>query len=214
MLSEEFTIAGVFRTLSDDEQPDVRWYLDDSVSENADLILPAKTAQDLAVQIPRFEDWGFHVAIVLVDDEANVKTVTEEVEQMGLHHHSLVRIIERVQRHASLVTYSMAMLGAIALFVSAIGITNTMVMSVLERTREIGVMKAVGGRDSHILLMFLVEGTLLGLARRGVGAAGSTPGRVAGQQHGHSVAPTRIWPIRGRVAFCVPAVALPGCAAV
>ena len=49
------------------------------------------------------------------------------------------------------------------MIVAGIGITNTMVMSVLERVREIGVMKAVGARDGQILSLFLIEGLLLGL---------------------------------------------------
>jgi putative ABC transport system permease protein len=57
----------------------------------------------------------------------------------------------------------------VALFVAAVGITNTMIMSVLERTFEIGVMKSVGARDGHILLVFLVEGALVGI----LGAAAS-----------------------------------------
>jgi putative ABC transport system permease protein len=48
--------------------------------------------------------------------------------------------------------------------VAALGITNTMLMSVLERIHEIGVMKAVGARDAHVQQVFLVEGALVGLA--------------------------------------------------
>jgi putative ABC transport system permease protein len=51
----------------------------------------------------------------------------------------------------------------VALIVAALGIINTMLMSVLERTREIGIMKAVGARDSHIRAIFLVEGSFIGL---------------------------------------------------
>ena len=49
------------------------------------------------------------------------------------------------------------------LSVSAFGIANTMLMSVLERTREIGVMKAVGADNRHLLVMFLIEGAVIGL---------------------------------------------------
>ena len=52
--------------------------------------------------------------------------------------------------------------GGIALIVSAIGIVNTMVMSILERTREIGVMRAVGARQSTISFLFTLEASLLG----------------------------------------------------
>jgi putative ABC transport system permease protein len=50
-----------------------------------------------------------------------------------------------------------------ALTVAALGIANTMLLTVLQRTREIGLMKAVGARDLHVLLLFLGEGSAVGL---------------------------------------------------
>ena len=54
-------------------------------------------------------------------------------------------------------------ISAISLVVGGIGIMNSMYTSVLERTRDIGIMKAIGARNSHILLLFLLESGLLGL---------------------------------------------------
>ena len=54
-------------------------------------------------------------------------------------------------------------LGAISLFVAALGITNTMVMSISERTREIGVMKALGCRVKDVRRLFLMEAACIGL---------------------------------------------------
>lgn len=54
-------------------------------------------------------------------------------------------------------------IAAISLLVGGIGITNVMFTAVLERTREIGVMKAIGARNADILLLFLIESGLLGL---------------------------------------------------
>ncbi|MBT9149006.1 MAG: Macrolide export ATP-binding/permease protein MacB [Dehalococcoidia bacterium] len=54
-------------------------------------------------------------------------------------------------------------LAAIALLVGGVGVMNTMYTSVLERTREIGVMKAVGAQNGHILSIFLIESSLMGL---------------------------------------------------
>ena len=63
----------------------------------------------------------------------------------------------------SIVTGFLLGVAAISLLVGAIGITNTMYTSVLERTKEIGVMKAVGAKNSDILTIFLIESGLLGL---------------------------------------------------
>ncbi|GBE55392.1 MAG TPA: FtsX-like permease family protein [Euryarchaeota archaeon] len=54
-------------------------------------------------------------------------------------------------------------IGSIALIVAGFGIMNTMLMSVLERTREIGVLKSIGARRIHIIQIFLAESALIGL---------------------------------------------------
>lgn len=60
-------------------------------------------------------------------------------------------------------------IAAISLIVGGIGIMNTMYMSVMERTREIGVMKAIGAKNSHILTIFLIESGIYGFIGGGIG---------------------------------------------
>jgi putative ABC transport system permease protein len=62
---------------------------------------------------------------------------------------------------------------AIALVIGAIGVLNTMIMSVYERTREIGILRAVGWRPSRIVRLVLYESLLLSLAGAGLGIAGA-----------------------------------------
>lgn len=69
------------------------------------------------------------------------------------------------------VTIFISAIGGVSLVVGAIGIANIMLVSVTERTREIGVMKAIGARDGEILILFLVEAFLIGLAGAIVGIA-------------------------------------------
>jgi len=61
------------------------------------------------------------------------------------------------------ITVLLVGLASISLLVGAIGIANTMYTAVLERTREIGVMKAIGAKNSDILTIFLIESSLIGL---------------------------------------------------
>ena len=69
----------------------------------------------------------------------------------------------------NIVTYFLTGIATISLLVGAIGIANTMYTSILERTKEIGVMKAVGAKNSDILWIFLIESGLLGLVGSGIG---------------------------------------------
>lgn len=69
----------------------------------------------------------------------------------------------------NIVTAFLAGVAAISLLVGAIGISNTMYTSILERTREIGIMKAIGAQNKDILSIFLIESGLLGLIGAGIG---------------------------------------------
>ena len=69
------------------------------------------------------------------------------------------------------VTLFIGAIGGVSLVVGAIGIANIMLVSVTERTREIGVMKAIGAKDAEILILFLLEAFLIGLAGALIGMA-------------------------------------------
>jgi putative ABC transport system permease protein len=72
-------------------------------------------------------------------------------------------LVERVERVISRLTSFVTGIAVISLVVGAIGIANVMLVSVTERTKQIGVMKAVGARNRDVLQLFLVESVLLGL---------------------------------------------------
>jgi putative ABC transport system permease protein len=165
VIAEEFTIAGVLRCATKEELTTPWGWLGD----NADVLLPLKTAEELFFRAPHNRENGFGHVTVTVDREENVKAVTRQVHDQGLHHYSLVEFVDQVRFNVLLISFATAFVAAVALLVAALGITNTMLMSVLERTHEIGVMKAVGARDRHIQLIFLVEGALVGLVGGGLG---------------------------------------------
>jgi putative ABC transport system permease protein len=73
------------------------------------------------------------------------------------------QMISSLNQILDVVTLVVVGIAAISLIVGGIGIMNTMYTTVLERTREIGIMKSIGARNSHILLLFLIESGLLGL---------------------------------------------------
>jgi putative ABC transport system permease protein len=177
LLARDFTIGGVFRNATEEEaRKDPRLW--DALDE--DILLAPQTAVGLFFRHPYLRDGGTHRATVVVDEEANVKEVVRRVEGLGLRCFALVDILERVQTNILLISFATAFVAGVALLVAALGIVNTMLITVLERTHEIGVMKAVGARDGHIQVIFLVEGLLIGLVGGGVGLllswAASIPG--------------------------------------
>jgi len=72
-------------------------------------------------------------------------------------------MLETVQSITNQLTFFMGGIAAVSLFVAGVGITNTMFVSIMERTREIGVLKAIGYRARNILTMFLAEASLTGV---------------------------------------------------
>lgn len=158
----EFTIVGIYREPDPDEEPGRRRRRRTGV-EGTDLILAQGVAEGLVRRIPGFERQGFNRATVIVADDEHVEQVAEAIKTTGLNHFALIDVLQRVRFNIRVITYIMAVLGAVALFVAGLGIANTMVMTVLERTHEIGVMKAVGARDGDVQRLFLAEGAVLGL---------------------------------------------------
>lgn len=160
VIERELPIVGVYRSPTDEEWSSLPygWSFDHS-----SLLLPIDVAHDMWLEQPDAGEQGVDTVMLQVDSKEHVRAVVDAVTELGYRNHSMVEFVERVLEHVAFITWSLSGFAAAALLVSAIGITNTMVMSVLERVREIGVMKAVGARDGQILSVFLIEGLLLGL---------------------------------------------------
>jgi putative ABC transport system permease protein len=165
LLTEEFTIAGVIRQPTDEEQKGP-W---DPLRVDSDVLLPYETALDVYFRAPGREEEGINLAVLLVNSEKDVKDVVARVNALGLEPRAAIEFIERERLIYLLIFGGMTCVAGVALLVSALGIANTMLMSVLERTREIGIMKAVGADNGHLQFIFLVEGALIGLLGAGFG---------------------------------------------
>jgi ABC-type antimicrobial peptide transport system permease subunit len=100
---------------------------------------------------------------VKVDDIKNVPAVQEAITNRGYRTWSMNEILKEIDGVYNIIQLVLGGIGAISLFVAAIGITNTMIMSIYERTREIGVMKVIGASLGDIGHLFLFESACIGL---------------------------------------------------
>ncbi|MCK4570408.1 ABC transporter permease [Candidatus Bipolaricaulota bacterium] len=76
---------------------------------------------------------------------------------------SIQEVADEIQGALSLIETVLASIAAVALIVGAVGLMNTMYTSVLERTREIGILKSIGARDGQVMTLFLIDSGLMGL---------------------------------------------------
>ncbi len=95
-------------------------------------------------------------------DIDDVLTVQKQIQDMGYGASSLQDALKAAQESAKQLQMLLGAIGGVALLVAAIGIMNTMMMSIYERTREIGIIKVLGCRMSNIAVLFLTEAAYIG----------------------------------------------------
>lgn len=105
---------------------------------------------------------GYNTLIVKVADVDQVLDVADQITALGFQAWSPQSYVEGISGFYRVLQVAFGSMGAIALLVAAIGIANTMTMAILERTREIGLMKAVGANNRHVLAIFLGEAAGIG----------------------------------------------------
>ena len=106
---------------------------------------------------------------VRVDSRKDINPVKDEIKKLGYQVTSINDLMEQIDKIFLLAEIILGLIGGIGLMVSSLGIINTMTISFLERTREIGIMKAIGATDKDIRSLFFIESALIGLFGGGAG---------------------------------------------
>ena len=109
--------------------------------------------------------------MINVDNIKNVTQVQEDIEALGYLTYSEMQYLEPLKQTSDMLQMVLGAIGALAMMVSAINIANTMVMSIYERTREIGIMKVLGCLVKDVKKLFLFEAAMIGLLGGIVGIA-------------------------------------------
>lgn len=115
-------------------------------------------------RIPAKDIGQFTTIKVKVNELANVAAVQDLIKEQGFEVYSLMEYVNSMQEQTMTLRMILGGLGAISLLVAALGITNTMIMSIYERTREIGIMKVIGCQVGDVRNSFLLEAAFIGLA--------------------------------------------------
>jgi putative ABC transport system permease protein len=194
------------------------------------IVVPTETA----AAMPRL---GFSSVWDLLDDEGapggyesvyvrvramdDLPAVREAVESMGYGVIAVADQLEEIRRSFLIMDALLGTVGTIALVVAGLGIINTMITSILERTREIGVMKAIGGSEGDIRRIFFSEAATIGLVGGAFGILlGWIVTRVANAVANHYLRPQGVpevdlfhiplWLIAGALVFSMGVSLLAG----
>ncbi len=211
--SREYTICGIIK-------PRDEFTFDRSRSA---LVIPPVTARN----IPRLsfssvwdilgegkQEGTYSSIYVRVAEMEDLTPVREKIEAMGVGVFALADELDEIKKAFLIMDSLLGAIGTIALIIAALGIINTMLMSILERTREIGIMKAVGGSENEIKFIFFVEAACIGLVGAFFGLLlGWLVTRIANQVMNTMVLPDNqgpvdlfyfpLWLIFGAIGFSV-----------
>lgn len=121
-------------------------------------------------QMGQSDSEGYFTAVVRVHDPVVLTDVRKRLTELGFGSFSIVDQLDQIRTVFLIIDSVLGLLGGISLLVASFGIANTMIMSILERTREIGIMKAIGAEDREIKLIFFFEAAVIGLTGGVIGS--------------------------------------------
>lgn len=157
-------------------------------ASGARVFLPLKLVENLHVMLPsgmrdsepNFSNVPTYLSLsVRLKSPNNVETVQDAIKKLGFNTFSILDATRNLRRFFAVLDLFLGIFGSLALTVAALGIVNTLAMAILERRREIGIMKAIGASDGDVKKLFFAEAAVMGLVGGVLGVAlGWSIGRV------------------------------------
>ena len=146
----------------------------------ARVFLPLKLAESLHVMQPTdlreisraASDQPVYSSVsVRVKNPGQIRATEDAIKKMGFNTFSILDATRSLQQFFAVLDLFLGIFGSLALAVASIGIVNTLVMAILERRREIGIMKAIGASDGDVRKLFFAEAGAMGILGGFVGVA-------------------------------------------
>jgi putative ABC transport system permease protein len=106
---------------------------------------------------------GYTSATVRVRDPSDLDAVESQVKEMGFQTRTVMSQLQGMRKFFIAIQLLLTVVGTVGLTIAALGIVNTLLMSVLERYQEIGICKAIGASDGDLFVLFLTEAATIGL---------------------------------------------------
>jgi putative ABC transport system permease protein len=131
--------------------------------EFAETLNPMQAGDQRATVAAPMTGQRYSALVVRVNRSSQVEAVENNIKKMGLNTFSLLDASRNLRRAFAVLDLFLGIFGSLALAVASLGIINTLVMSILERRREIGIMKAIGASDSDVRRLFFFEAGAMGL---------------------------------------------------
>jgi len=151
--SWEFVVTGIIKEPAKDWMSDNRMLISDSwKTEISSFLYPADEQQT-----------DYSEVSVFANDIEKVKPISDHLKADGYQVYSITEEMETMNLFFTVLKAGLLFVGTIAVLIASIGIFNTMTMAVTERTREIGIMKAIGAKPKLIQKLFLMESAWIGV---------------------------------------------------
>ena len=133
-----------------------------TINYTDDFNQPRTIIRTLEIEVTEGLKEGYSQVIVKVQDVDQVLEISDQITKMSFQAFTPQFFVQGINNFYVILQFIFGGVGAIALLVAAIGIANTMAMPILERRREIGLMKAVGATNRDVLAIFLGEAVGIG----------------------------------------------------
>jgi ABC-type antimicrobial peptide transport system permease subunit len=109
------------------------------------------------------EERTYDYILLRTEDVGRATELAKELREIGYNASTMAELLEGIEQTTRVIQAVLGGIGSVALLVAALGITNTMVMSIYERTKEIGIIKVIGATNADVSALFLTEAAIIGI---------------------------------------------------